>query len=155
EIEEVAHKHPEKILREAVDPAVGFLDFQGRKLAYGLGLSGDTVSKFAAFCKGLYNVYMGTDCSLAEINPLVVLKDGGVVALDAKINFDDNALFRHKDLEELRDVDEEDPLEAKAKNFDLAYISLDGNIGCMVNGAGLAMATMDTIRLVGGTPANF
>jgi len=155
EIEEVAAKHPEKILREAVDPAVGFLDFQGRKLAYGLGLSGDTVTKFVSFCRGLYKAYVDTDASLAEINPLVILKDGGVVALDSKMNFDENALYRHKDIATYRDVDEEDPTEAQAKEHDLAYISLDGNIGCMVNGAGLAMATMDTIKLVGGAPANF
>jgi succinyl-CoA synthetase beta subunit len=155
EIEEVAAHHPEKILRETVDPAVGFLDFQGRKLAFGLGLKGDSVAKFVAFCRGLYRVYVDTDASLAEINPLVLLKDGGVVALDAKMNFDDNALYRHPELAELRDKDEEDPREAQAKEFDLAYISLDGNIGCMVNGAGLAMATMDTIKLVGGAPANF
>jgi succinyl-CoA synthetase beta subunit len=155
EIEEVAEKHPEKILREAVDPAVGFQDFQGRKLAFGLGLSGPTVNKFVSFCRALYQSYVETDASLAEINPLVLLKDGGVVALDAKLNFDDNALFRHKDIEAYRDIDEELPSEAKAKEYDLAYIELEGNIGCMVNGAGLAMATMDTIKLVGGAPANF
>ncbi|HVE85094.1 MAG TPA: ADP-forming succinate--CoA ligase subunit beta [Myxococcales bacterium] len=155
EIEEVAAKHPEKILRETVDPAVGFLDFQGRKLAYGLGLQGDSVSKLVAFCRALYRAYVETDASLAEINPLVVLKDGKVVALDAKMTFDDNALYRHKDLTEYRDIHEEDPTEAEAKEHDLAYISLDGDIGCMVNGAGLAMATMDTIKLVGGSPANF
>jgi succinyl-CoA synthetase beta subunit len=155
EIEEVAAKHPEKILREAVDPAVGFQDFQGRKLAYGLGLSGASVNKLVAFCRGLYQAYVETDASLVEVNPLVLLKDGSVVALDAKLNFDDNALYRHVDIEGYRDVDEEDPTEAKAHEHDLAYISLDGNIGCMVNGAGLAMATMDTIKLVGGNPANF
>jgi len=155
EIEEVAAKHPEKILKESVDPAVGFQDFQGRKLAFGLGLEGPSVQKFVAFCKALYRVYMECDASLAEINPLVLLKDGGVVALDAKLNFDDNALYRHADIAEYRDKDEEDPREAEAKEHDLAYISLDGNIGCMVNGAGLAMATMDTIKLVGGAPANF
>jgi succinyl-CoA synthetase beta subunit len=155
DIEEVAAKHPEKILREAVDPAVGFLDFQGRKLAYGLGLSGDTVGKFVTFCRALYQAYTETDASLAEINPLVILKDGAVVALDAKMNFDDNALFRHPDIAAMRDRDEEDPREAQAHEHDLAYISLDGNIGCMVNGAGLAMSTMDTIKLVGGKPANF
>jgi len=155
EIEEVAAKHPEKILRETVDPAVGFQDFQGRKLAYGLGLSGDTVGKFASFCRALYRAYMETDASLAEINPVVILKDGKVVALDSKMNFDENALYRHKDIAEYRDIHEEDPTEAEAKEHDLAYISLDGNIGCMVNGAGLAMATMDTIKLVGGSPANF
>ncbi|MGQ0506000.1 MAG: ADP-forming succinate--CoA ligase subunit beta, partial [Myxococcaceae bacterium] len=155
DIEEVAAHHPEKILRETVDPAVGFLDFQGRKLAYGLGLAGDTVNKFAFFCRALYKAYVETDASLAEINPLVILKDGGVIALDAKMTFDENALFRHKDILEYRDRNEEDPTESAAKEFDLAYISLDGNIGCMVNGAGLAMATMDTIKLVGGAPANF
>jgi len=155
EVEEVAAKHPEKILREAIDPAMGFMDFQGRKLAFGLGLTGEAVGKFTAFCRGLYRAYVENDMSLAEINPLVVLKDNKVVALDAKVNFDENALFRHKDLAELRDVDEEDATEAKAKEWDLAYISLDGNIGCMVNGAGLAMASMDTIKLVGGNPANF
>ncbi|HEX4620478.1 MAG TPA: ADP-forming succinate--CoA ligase subunit beta, partial [Myxococcaceae bacterium] len=155
EIEEVASTHPEKILKQAIDPAVGFLDFQGRELAFGLGLSGDSVGKFVAFCRALYKAYVETDASLAEINPLVLLQDGGVVALDAKMNFDDNALYRHPELAELRDKDEEDPREAQAKEFDLAYISLDGNIGCMVNGAGLAMATMDTIKLVGGAPANF
>jgi len=155
EIEEVASKHPEKILKEMVDPAVGFLDFQGRKLAYGLGLSGDSVGKFVKFCRALYKAYVETDASLAEINPLVRLKDGSIVALDAKMNFDDNALFRQKDVVEMRDIAEEDPREAKAKEFDLSYIALEGNIGCMVNGAGLAMATMDPIKLVGGQPANF
>ena len=155
DIEEVAHHTPEKILREAVDPAVGFRDFQGRKMAYGLGLTGDTVNKFVAFCRALYQAYIDTDASLAEINPLVILKDGGVVALDSKMNFDDNAIFRHPDIAAMRDKDEEDPREAEAHEHDLAYISLDGNIGCMVNGAGLAMSTMDTIKLVGGKPANF
>ncbi len=155
DIEEVAAHHPEKILREAVDPAVGFLDFQGRKMAYGMGLTGDSVGKFTKFCRALYNCYVDTDASLAEINPVCILKDGSVIALDSKLNFDENALYRHKDIVELRDVHEEDPREAKAKEFDLAYIALEGNIGCMVNGAGLAMATMDTIKLVGGKPANF
>jgi len=155
EIEETAAKHPEKILRQTVDPAVGVLDFQGRALAFGLGLSGGTVSKFLDFCRALYRAYLETDASLAEVNPLVLLKDGSVVALDAKMSFDDNALYRHPDIVEFRDVDEEDPIEAKAKEYDLSYIALDGNIGCMVNGAGLAMATMDTIKLVGGSPANF
>ena len=155
EIEEVAEKHPEKILREAIDPALGFSDFIGRKLAFALGLTGPSVTKFTGFCHALYRAFVETDCSLAEINPLVILQDGGVVALDAKVDFDENALYRHKDLLLYRDIDEEDPAEAKAKEFDLAYIHLDGNIGCMVNGAGLAMATMDTIKLVGGSPANF
>ena len=155
EIEEVAHHSPEKIIRESVDPAVGFRAFQGRKMAYGLGLSGATVTQFVSFCDKLYQAYIETDASLAEINPLVILKDGGVVALDSKMNFDDNALYRHPEIVAMRDIHEEDEREAKAKEFDLAYISLDGNIGCMVNGAGLAMATMDTIKLVGGKPANF
>ncbi len=155
EIEEVAAKHPEKIFREAVDPAVGFQPHQGRKLADQLGLTGATAAKFGKFCAGLYKVYEGTDASLCEINPLVVLQDGEVVALDAKLNFDDNALFRHPELAVYRDIDEEDEAEAHAKEFDLNYITLAGNIGCMVNGAGLAMATMDTIKLVGGEPANF
>jgi succinyl-CoA synthetase beta subunit len=155
EIEEVAAKHPEKILRESVDPAVGFQAFQGRKMAYGLGLSGDSVGKFVKFCAALYQAYVDTDASLAEINPLVKLKNGDIVALDAKMNFDDNGLFRQKAVVEMRDIAEEDPRESEAKEHDLAYIALDGNIGCMVNGAGLAMATMDTIKLVGGAPANF
>jgi succinyl-CoA synthetase beta subunit len=155
EIEEVAEKHPEKILREAVDPAVGFQAYQGRKLAYGLGLTGDSVASFVKFCHALYRAYIETDAALAEINPLVRLKDGSILALDSKMTFDDNALYRQKDVVEMRDVAEEDEREAKAKEFDLAYIALSGNIGCMVNGAGLAMATMDTIKLVGGEPANF
>ncbi len=155
EIEEVAEKHPEKILREAVDPAVGFQAYQGRQMAFGLGLSGDAVGKFVKFCQALYTAYVETDAALAEINPLVVLKDGNVMALDAKMTFDDNALYRHADVVAMRDIAEEDEREAKAKEFDLAYIALEGNIGCMVNGAGLAMATMDTIALVGGKPANF
>jgi succinyl-CoA synthetase beta subunit len=155
EIEEVAAKHPEKIHVESIDPGAGFCDFQGRKLAFELGLTGTSVGKFVAFCRALARCYLETDASLAEVNPLVVLKDGGVVALDSKMTFDDNALYRHPDIAGYRDVDEEDPREAEAKEFDLAYITLDGNIGCMVNGAGLAMATMDTIKLVGGAPANF
>jgi len=155
EIEEVAANHPEKILREAVDPVVGFADFQGRRLAFGLGLTGPTVNKFVQFCSSLYKMYVESDASLVEVNPLVILKDGGVVALDAKVNFDENALYRHKELLEYRDLAEEEPRETQAKEYDLAYIALDGNIGCMVNGAGLAMASMDTIKLVGGNPANF
>jgi succinyl-CoA synthetase beta subunit len=155
EIEEVAAKHPEKIHVESIDPGAGFCDFQGRKLAFALGLTGASVGKFVHFCHALARCYQETDASLAEVNPLVVLKDGGVVALDSKMTFDDNALYRHPDIAAYRDVDEEDPREAQAKEFDLAYITLDGNIGCMVNGAGLAMATMDTIKLVGGAPANF
>jgi succinyl-CoA synthetase beta subunit len=155
EIEEVAAKRPEAIHVESIDPGAGFSDFQGRKLAFAIGLGGPANAKFVAFCRALYRCYLETDASLAEVNPLVVLKDGAVVALDSKMNFDDNALYRHPEIVAYRDVDEEDPREAKAKEFDLAYISLDGNIGCMVNGAGLAMATMDTIKLVGGAPANF
>jgi succinyl-CoA synthetase beta subunit len=155
EIEEVAEKHPEKILRAAVDPAVGFQAYQGRKLAFGLGLSGDSVGKFVKFCSALYTAYVETDAALAEINPLVKLKNGDIVALDSKMTFDDNALFRQKAVVEMRDIAEEDPREAEAKEHDLAYIALEGNIGCLVNGAGLAMATMDTIKLVGGQPANF
>ena len=155
EIEEVAARHPEKILRAAVDPAVGFQAYQGRKLAFGLGLTGDSVGKFVKFCSALYTAYVETDAALAEINPLVKLKNGDIVALDSKMTFDDNALFRQKAVVEMRDIAEEDPREAEAKEHDLAYIALEGNIGCLVNGAGLAMATMDTIKLVGGQPANF
>ncbi|WP_434390759.1 ADP-forming succinate--CoA ligase subunit beta [Melittangium boletus] len=155
EIEEVAEKHPEKILREAVDPISGFQDFQGRKLAFGLGLTGPTVNKFVQFCAALYRVFIESDASLVEINPLVITKEGGVVALDAKVDFEENALYRHKELQAYRDLAEEEPREIQAKEHDLAYIALDGDIGCMVNGAGLAMATMDTIKLVGGSPANF
>ncbi|HEY1418882.1 MAG TPA: ADP-forming succinate--CoA ligase subunit beta, partial [Myxococcaceae bacterium] len=155
EIEEVAAKHPEKILVESIDPVVGLADFQARQLAFGLGLKGESIGKFVAFCRALYRCYVETDASLVEVNPLVLLKDGSVMALDAKLNFDDNALYRHKDLLAYRDIAEEDPIEAQAKEHDLAYISLDGNIGCMVNGAGLAMATMDIIKLAGGEPANF
>jgi succinyl-CoA synthetase beta subunit len=155
EIEEVAAKHPEKIFKETVDPAVGFEPFQGRKLAARLGLTGDTASKLVKFCAALYKVYVGTDASLCEINPLVILKSGEVVALDGKLSFDDNALFRHPELAAYRDIDEEEETEAIAHEQELSYIRLEGNIGCMVNGAGLAMATMDTIKLVGGEPANF
>ena len=155
EIEKVAEEHPEKILKEWADPVTGLLPFQARNLAFGLGLTGKQVGKAAAFLTGLYQAFLGTDASLAEINPLIVSKDGEVLALDAKFNFDDNALFRHPELHELRDPHEEDPRELEAKAFDLSYIALDGNIGCMVNGAGLAMSTMDIIKHVGGEPANF
>jgi succinyl-CoA synthetase beta subunit len=156
EIEEVAEKHPEKILKAAIDPAVGLRPWQARQLAFGLGLKGDEVGSGVKFLTALVNAFNDLDCSLAEINPLVVTKQGEVIALDAKINFDDNALFRHPELNELRDLDEEDPSEQKAKEFDLSYIHLDGGtIGCMVNGAGLAMATMDIIGHYGGQPANF
>jgi len=155
DIEEVAQRTPEKILKEAVDPLTGLLPFQARRLAFGLGLTGDTVHAFVRFATGLYNAYVATDASLAEINPLVISVQGDVLALDAKINFDDNALYRHPDIAAMRDPDEEDPKENQAKEYDLSYIALDGDIGCMVNGAGLAMATMDIIKLSGGRPANF
>jgi succinyl-CoA synthetase beta subunit len=155
EIEEVASKHPEKILRASVDPVIGIAGFQARDLAFGLGLSGAAVNSFAKFASAMYNAYLATDASIVEINPLVVTKQGEVIALDAKINLDDNALYKHKDLAALRDPDEEDPREAQAKEFDLSYVGLEGNIGCMVNGAGLAMSTMDMIKLAGGQPANF
>jgi succinyl-CoA synthetase beta subunit len=155
DIEEVAKTHPEKILRELIFPATGLLGFQARRLAFGLGLQGDSVAAFGRFAAGLYNAYVATDASLAEINPLVVSVSGDVLALDAKMNFDDNALYRHPDIAAMRDPDEEDPKELTAKEYDLSYIALDGDIGCMVNGAGLAMATMDAIQLSGGRPANF
>jgi len=155
EIEKVAAEMPEKILKEWIDPAVGFQPFQARKLAFGLNLVGDQFKNGVKFLTALYNACMAIDASLAEINPLVVTKDGRVLALDAKINIDDNALFRHKDIIELRDLDEEEPLEVEASKYDLNYIKLDGDVGCMVNGAGLAMATMDLIKLAGGEPANF
>jgi succinyl-CoA synthetase beta subunit len=155
EIEEVAARSPEKILRETIDPAVGFAAYQGRRLGFGLGLAKDQVGAAVGFMTALARCFVESDCSLAEINPLVVLKDGKLLALDAKIGFDDNALFRHADLRELRDPSEEDPREREAAKYDLSYIALDGNIGCMVNGAGLAMATMDTVKAAGGMPANF
>jgi succinyl-CoA synthetase beta subunit len=155
EIEVVAAEHPEKILKEFVDPAVGFQAFQARKLAFGLGLDGKQVNEAAKFLLGLYRAFEATDASLAEINPFVVTRDGRLLALDAKMNFDDNALYRHPDIRELRDLDEEDPLEVKASKYSLNYVRLDGNVGCMVNGAGLAMSTMDIIQYAGGRPANF
>jgi succinyl-CoA synthetase beta subunit len=156
DIEEVAEKDPAAILKEAVDPRVGFQAFQARKLAFGLGLSGSTLAKVVPFMQNAYRAFEATDSSLFEINPLLILKNGDVLALDAKINFDDNALYRHPDLREYRDFDEEDPLEVEASKFNLNYIKLDGGtVGCMVNGAGLAMATMDVISLAGGSPANF
>lgn len=155
EIEKVAAETPEKILKEFVDPTVGFQPFQARKLAFGLGLTGDAFRNGVKFLTALYNAYEAMDCSLAEINPLVVTAEGGILALDAKMNFDDNALYRHPELGPLRDLDEEDPLEVEASKSSLNYIKLDGNVGCMVNGAGLAMATMDIIKLAGGQPANF
>jgi succinyl-CoA synthetase beta subunit len=155
EIEKVAEETPEKILKVWVDPAAGFQPYQGRQLAFQLGLEKDVAGKFAAFAAKLYEAYIGSDASLLEINPLVVTKQGDVIALDAKINLDDNALFRHKDLAEYRDPYEETGAEREAHEFGINYISLEGNIACMVNGAGLAMATMDIIKLHGGEPANF
>ncbi len=155
DIEEVAAKTPEKIIKVAIDPATGLQSFHARRIAFGLGLEGPQVRSGTKFVAALYDAFTSLDCSLAEINPLVVTGDGDVIALDAKMNFDDNALFRHPDVAELRDEDEEDPAELEASKHDLNYIRLDGNIGCMVNGAGLAMATMDIIKLYGGEPANF
>jgi len=155
EIEKVAAETPEKILKEWIDPAVGMQAFQARNLAFGLGLSGKQISNAVKFMLSLYKAFVANDCSLAEINPLVVTKSGDVLALDAKINFDDSALYRHPELDELRDMDEEDKMEIEASKYNLNYIKLDGNVGCMVNGAGLAMATMDIIKLAGGEPANF
>jgi succinyl-CoA synthetase beta subunit len=155
EIEKVAEETPEKILKEYIDPALGLMPSQARKLAFGLGLSGDAFKNGVKFLTALYRAYLETDASLAEINPLVLTKEGDVFALDAKINFDDNALYRHEEIASLRDFDEESPLEVEASKYHLNYIKLDGNVGCMVNGAGLAMATMDIIKLAGGEPANF
>jgi len=155
EIETVAAEHPEKILKESIDPALGFQPFQARKLAFGLGLEGARVNEATQLFASLYRAFETTDASLAEINPLVLTRDGRLFPLDAKMNFDDNALFRQKEIRELRDLDEEDPLEVKASNYSLNYIRLDGSVGCMVNGAGLAMATMDIIQYAGGHPANF
>jgi len=155
EIEDVAEATPEKILKVAIDPAIGMLPFHARKLAFGLGLEGKQIGSAVKFMMAMYNAFTQLDASMVEINPLVVTGAGDVIALDAKMNFDDNAIFRHKDIEELRDEDEEDPAELEAARHDLNYIKLDGNIGCMVNGAGLAMATMDIIKLYGGDPANF
>ncbi|WP_368862873.1 ADP-forming succinate--CoA ligase subunit beta [Staphylococcus hominis] len=155
EIEEVAAKTPEKIFKETIDPVIGLSPFQARRIAFNINIPKESVNKAAKFLFSLYNVFVEKDCSIVEINPLVTTGDGDVLALDAKLNFDDNALFRHKDILELRDLEEEDPKEIQASKYDLSYIALDGDIGCMVNGAGLAMATMDTINHFGGTPANF
>jgi succinyl-CoA synthetase beta subunit len=155
EIEEVAAKNPEAILRESITPGLGLQPFQARKLAFGLGLQPELVGDAVQFMMALYRAFEESDASLAEINPFLVTGDNKVYALDAKMNFDDNALFRHKDIRELRDFNEEDPLEVEASRFGLNYIKLDGNVACMVNGAGLAMATMDIIKLAGGSPANF
>jgi succinyl-CoA synthetase beta subunit len=155
DIEEVAHATPEKIIKVFVDPATGLTDAQGTELANGIGVPAASQAQAIDVFKKLYQVYMDTDSSLAEINPLILEGNGGIKALDAKFNFDSNALFRHPEIVAYRDLDEEDPAEIEASKFDLAYIQLDGNIGCLVNGAGLAMATMDTIKLFGGEPANF
>ncbi len=155
EIEEVATRAPEKILRETLDPAIGLAAYQARRIAFGLGLAREQVGKAVAFLAGLARCFLESDCALAEINPLVVTAEGDLLALDAKIGFDDNALFRHPELRALRDPSEEDPRETEAAAHDLSYIALDGNIGCLVNGAGLAMATMDIVKAAGGMPANF
>lgn len=155
DIEKVAEETPELILKETIDPSVGLRGFQARKLAFGLGIPNDLINQAASFMLKLYEAYEKMDASLVEINPFLLTKDNRLIALDAKVTFDDNAMFRHKDYVELRDLDEEEPLEIEASNYDLNYIKLDGNIGCMVNGAGLAMATMDIIKLAGGEPANF
>ncbi len=155
EIEEVAREHPEAILREQINPVVGMQPYQARKLAFGLGLAPEVVTNAVPFMQALYRAFVETDASLLEINPCVITGDGRVVALDAKMTFDDNALYRHKEIRELRDLDEEEPLEVEASKYGLNYIKLDGTVGCMVNGAGLAMSTMDIIKLAGGSPANF
>jgi succinyl-CoA synthetase beta subunit len=155
DIEEVAHKTPEKIKTFQIEPAVGYSPYVGLDIASALKLKGDQVKQLGAVIKSLYDAVIAKDMSLLEINPLVVTKDGHVICLDAKINFDDNALYRHKDIQAYRDIDEEDPAEVEASKYDLSYIKLDGEIGCMVNGAGLAMATMDIIKLYGSEPANF
>jgi len=155
EIEKVAHETPERIFKAFVDPALGLQPYQARQLAFQLGLTGDQIGKGVRMMTALYQAFVATDASLLEINPLIVTSGGDLIALDAKLNFDDNALFRHADIKELRDLDEEAPLEVEASKYSLNYIKLDGTIGCMVNGAGLAMATMDIIKLAGGEPANF
>ncbi|MGD6899843.1 ADP-forming succinate--CoA ligase subunit beta [Bacillus infantis] len=155
EIEEVAEETPEKIFKEEIDPVIGLTAFQARRIAFNINIPAKLVNQAAKFMLALYNAYIEKDCSIAEINPLVVTGDGKVMALDAKLNFDSNALYRQKDILEYRDLEEEDPKEIEASKYDLSYISLDGNIGCMVNGAGLAMATMDIVKHYGGDPANF
>ena len=155
EIEEVAERSPEKIFKEVIDPVVGLTGFQARRIAFNIHIPKELVGKAAKFMTSLYNAFVENDCSIAEINPLVITGDGNVMALDAKLNFDSNALYRHKDILEYRDLEEEDPKEIEASKYDLSYVSLDGNIGCMVNGAGLAMSTMDIIKYYGGDPANF
>lgn len=155
DIEEVAEKHPEKIIKEYIDPLIGLRDFQARKIGYKLGFEGELLKRFIDFIKKLYKVYQGTDCSLVEINPMLKTSDDKIIALDAKMDIEENALFRQKEYESWRDTSEDEPLEIEARQYGLNYIKLDGNVGCMVNGAGLAMATMDIIKLSGGEPANF
>jgi succinyl-CoA synthetase beta subunit len=155
DIEEVAHKNPDAILKVDIDPVAGLMPFQARQLAFGIGIPGENVNKAVQFMMGLYKAFVDCDCSAAEINPLVLTKEGEILALDAKMNFDSNALYRHKDIIEYRDLTEEEPTEIEASKFDLAFIKLDGSIGCLVNGAGLAMATLDIIKLEGESPANF
>ena len=155
EIEEVAARDPSAVVREAVDPSLGMFPFQARRLGFALGLAGDSFQQAVSLIQSLFRAYVGTDATLAEVNPLLVTRSGRVLALDAKMTFDDNALFRHADIGEMRDLAEEDPLEVEASKFGLNYVKLDGNVGCMVNGAGLAMATMDLVKLAGGEPANF
>src|SRR6202012_3796096 len=155
DIEEVARKTPEKIQTFSVDPAAGYSPYVGLEIATALNLHGDQAKQCGTLVKALYEAFLAKDMSLLEINPLVVTKDGNIICLDAKMNFDDNSLYRHKDIQALRDLDEEDPAEVEASKYDLSYIKLDGEIGCMVNGAGLAMATMDIIKLYGSEPANF
>lgn len=155
EIEEVAHKSPEKIVKVAVDPAIGFQGYHGRELAFGLGLPKEQMGEFIKFAQALYKCYMENDANMVEINPLVLTGEGKFIALDAKMGFDDNALFRHANIEAMRDLSEEEPSEIEAGKYGLSYVKLDGNVGCMVNGAGLAMATMDIIKHEGGEPANF
>jgi succinyl-CoA synthetase beta subunit len=155
DIEEAAARTPGKIISEWTHPALGLADFQARRLAFGLGLGGDAFKQGVGLIRNLFRLYLARDCSLVEINPLVVTRDGRVLALDAKLNFDDNALFRHQEIVGLRDVHEEDPLDVEASKYGLNYIKLEGNVACMVNGAGLAMATMDIVKLAGGEPANF
>lgn len=154
-IEEVAENHPEKIVKEWIDPSIGLQPFQARKIAFALGLEGNGFKEMIKFINSLYSAYMGLDASMFEINPVLKTSDNKILAVDGKVNLDDNALYRHKDLEELRDISEEDPLEVEAGKSGLNYVKLDGNVGCMVNGAGLAMATMDIIKISGGEPANF
>nr|WP_295973840.1 ADP-forming succinate--CoA ligase subunit beta [uncultured Bacillus sp.] len=155
EIEEVAAKTPEKIFKEEIDPVLGLMPYQARRIAFNINIPHELVNQAVKFMMGLYNAYIDKDCSIAEINPLVITGDGKVMALDAKLNFDANALYRQKDILEYRDLEEEDPKEIEASKYDLSYVALDGNIGCMVNGAGLAMSTMDIIKYYGGEPANF